>query len=229
MAIFFKEKIERIRYKLGKIPPEYRRWSAYGLLLAFLIALPLTVLALTSGNFEMRKRAATGEITPTPTIGPTPTMSLGQVRIHASSSTQPIEQGQGIITLWIDNDSANNINLIQLFMTYDPRIIDFTANDVELWISVQGTAVKEVYKSGNKKQLRLILPVNYYHTGSTIVMIRYAAKRAGVTQLVFQTDLKTGTLENKVTAVGSDANLIKELINGSVTITKAPKPTKIPR
>lgn len=179
----------------------------------------------------MRKRAATGEPTPilTPSPGPTPTLAPGQVRIHASSSTQPIEQGQGIITLWIDNDSANNINLIQLFMTYDPKIIDFTANDVQLWVSLQGTAVKEIYKSGNKKQLRLILPVNYYHTGSTIVFIRYTIKRAGMTQLVFQTDLKTGTLENRVTAVGSDANLIKELLNGSATITKAPKPTKIPR
>lgn len=58
--------LDKIRLKLEKIPSEYRRWSAFGVLLALLLALPITIWGLTSGRFEVRKRAATSEVTPTP-------------------------------------------------------------------------------------------------------------------------------------------------------------------
>lgn len=58
--------LDKIRLKFKKIPSEYRRWSAFGILLALLLALPITIWGLTSGRFEVRERAVTSEITPTP-------------------------------------------------------------------------------------------------------------------------------------------------------------------
>ncbi len=213
--------LEKIRLKLEKIPSEYRRWSAFGVLLALLLALPITVWGLTSGRFEVGKRAVTSEVTPTPTLGP------GKVRVYASKSTHPFGQ-PGIITLSLDNDSRNRINLIQLFMTFDPRVINFGGPDVELLMSGEATTKEVFFISGEKAQLRLIYPVNYDLGGGSIANIHYMPVNIGVTQLVFENDLKTGALENKVTAVGSEENLIKEIIGGSVTIVATPSPTSTP-
>lgn len=237
MFTSIKERLESTRRSLKEFFSGERRWSSLGILLALLVALPVMVWGFTTMRFETRKRAATSEVTPTPVLTPQPTPTLGpwQVRVRASNSTRPIEwEGKGIITLSLDNDSRNNIDLIQLFMTYDPRIIDFTGSDVELMMGGQAT-IKEVYRSGSMKQLRLIYSVSYNLGGGSITNIHYIPKKAGTTELVFSTDLKTGTLENKVMSVKSSAdNLIIEIINGSVTITKAeptkePHPTKPPK
>lgn len=56
--------------KLGKsfkkLPPKYRLWVSAGILVALLVALPITLIGFMTGTFELRKRAVTGEPTPTP-------------------------------------------------------------------------------------------------------------------------------------------------------------------
>ena len=201
--------IKSFRESLGKIPTKYRFWLSLGVLAALLIALPITLIGLMTGTFELRKRAVTAE--PTPTLGP------GQVRIYVSTSTHRIGDG-GIVTISLNNDSGNNIDLIQLFMTFDPRIINFSESDVELWMGAEADLKEVFHASGDKAQLRLAFkPSN--HSFITVAFIRYKPVAPGVTSLIFEKDLKTGTLENKVTAVGSDANIIEELRNGSVQIT----------
>lgn len=68
-----KEKFDLFKEKLEEVLPDYRRWTALGILLALLIALPITVWGFSTARFETRKRAATGEVTPTPILTPTPT------------------------------------------------------------------------------------------------------------------------------------------------------------
>lgn len=53
--------------KLKSLPSEHRRWTTFGTLFVVLFTLPVMVYGLLTGQFEIRKRAATGEITPTPT------------------------------------------------------------------------------------------------------------------------------------------------------------------
>lgn len=48
-----------------QIPVKYRFWTSLGILAALLIALPITLIGLMTGTFELRKMA-TGEVTPTP-------------------------------------------------------------------------------------------------------------------------------------------------------------------
>jgi len=206
--------IKSLKNSLSQIPTKYRYLTSLGILAALLIALPVTLIGLTTGTFELRKRAVTYEPGPTPTLGP------GQVRIYSSTSTHRIGDG-GIITISLDNDSRNGIGNIQLFMTFDPRVISFSASDVELEPWLGGvSSVKEVfYASSDKAQFRLVHQLTSNPTGTTIVFIHYKPVAPGMTSLVFENDLKTGTLENKVTSTGSDVNLIKEARSGSVQIT----------
>lgn len=57
--------IKSLRESLGKIPTKYRFWTSLGILAALLIALPVTLIGLMTGTFELRKMA-TGEVVPTP-------------------------------------------------------------------------------------------------------------------------------------------------------------------
>jgi len=58
--------IKSLRESLGKIPTKYRFWTSLAILAALLIALPVTLIGLMTGTFELRKMA-TGEVGPTPT------------------------------------------------------------------------------------------------------------------------------------------------------------------
>jgi len=53
---------------LGQIPTKYRFWISLGVLTALLIALPVTLVGLMTGTFELRKRAVSGEPTPIPSF-----------------------------------------------------------------------------------------------------------------------------------------------------------------
>lgn len=59
--------LDFVKEKFARIPPQYRRWPTLGALAILLIVLPITVFGLLTGKFEIRKRAASGEVTPTPT------------------------------------------------------------------------------------------------------------------------------------------------------------------
>jgi hypothetical protein len=58
--------IKSFKNSLGQIPTRYRYWTSLGILAALLIALPVTLIGLMTGTFELRKMA-TGEMTPIPT------------------------------------------------------------------------------------------------------------------------------------------------------------------
>ena len=67
------ESLKNLKSSLTQLPTKYRLWTSIGILTALLIALPVTLIGLTTGSFELRKRAATAEVTPTPTPTPMPT------------------------------------------------------------------------------------------------------------------------------------------------------------
>lgn len=58
--------IKSFKSSLGRTPKKYRFWASLGVLAALLIALPVTLIGLMTGTFELRKMA-TGEVTPIPT------------------------------------------------------------------------------------------------------------------------------------------------------------------
>lgn len=60
------ESLKNLKSSLSQLPTKYRLWTSIGILTALLIALPVTMIGLMTGTFELRKRAATSEITPTP-------------------------------------------------------------------------------------------------------------------------------------------------------------------
>lgn len=64
--------IKSFKKSLREIPSEYRRWLTLGILVALLVALPLSIWGLMTGTFELRKRAATGEPSPLPSAFPSP-------------------------------------------------------------------------------------------------------------------------------------------------------------
>jgi len=61
------ESLKNFKSSLSQLPTKYRLWTSIGILTALLIALPVTLIGLTTGSFELRKRAATFEPGPTPT------------------------------------------------------------------------------------------------------------------------------------------------------------------
>lgn len=67
------QSIRSLKENFVSLPPEYKKWSGLGVLLALLVALPITIWGLNTSDFQIEKRAATGEVTPTPIIFPTPT------------------------------------------------------------------------------------------------------------------------------------------------------------
>jgi len=62
------ESLKKIKTSLDQIPTKYRLLTSLGFLVALLVALPITISGLMTGNFELRKRAASGEVTPTPPV-----------------------------------------------------------------------------------------------------------------------------------------------------------------
>ncbi len=70
------QSFKNVKKSLSKIPPNYRRWLSFGVLVAILVALPLSIWGLMTSDFDIR-RAATGELLPTPvsSISPSPSVS----------------------------------------------------------------------------------------------------------------------------------------------------------
>lgn len=56
--------LNSFRLRLKKLPPSARRYLLIAFFAMLLIALPVMVWGLVTGNFELRKRAASGEIPP---------------------------------------------------------------------------------------------------------------------------------------------------------------------
>lgn len=61
--------IRAFKESINQIPTKYRFWTSLGILAALLIALPITMIGLMTGTFELRRRAVTAEPTPPMHIG----------------------------------------------------------------------------------------------------------------------------------------------------------------
>ncbi len=97
--------IRSIRNSLSQIPTRYRFWASFGILIALLIALPITLMGFMTGTFELRKRAATSE----PTLSP-PVVIFG----NAALFDNPYEIYKGYLqTQYIKTEENSSLNARQ--------------------------------------------------------------------------------------------------------------------
>ena len=96
--------IKSLRESLGKLPTRYRYWISLGILAALLIALPVTLIGLMTGTFELRKRAVTAEVTPTPSPVARPAIQV--ILFGDTNHNLVYDPGEGAMTgfnvdIWI--------------------------------------------------------------------------------------------------------------------------------
>lgn len=91
-----------------------RRLIGLGFLIALVISLPLLVWGITTGNFDIRERAALVEDT---TISMTPSWS--------SASVGPSDESiDGFIIITASGENAQNVTGLETYISYDPSLFE---------------------------------------------------------------------------------------------------------
>ncbi len=130
--------IKSLRESLGKIPIKYRYWTSLGILAALLIALPITLIGLMTGTFELRKRAVTGESVSNPVNWRTDRVSLQAEDFYIITNGQKYFGKTGEIAFHSDPGSYGYTTLEVEWQENEREMrlyMYFYANESEWWLN----------------------------------------------------------------------------------------------
>jgi len=127
MNIYVMNSLTKLKTSLKKLSSKHHSWLPLALLALALIAIPITLQGLISGNFETRRRALTGEVTPPPSCNQSGQGSISvtyytradlqpgiKINVHANTAYQntalKIIQ-EGGTDIFISNPQAINLSI----------------------------------------------------------------------------------------------------------------------
>ena len=130
--------IKSFKKSLGQIPTRYRFWISLGVLAALLIALPITLIGLMTGTFELRKKAVTGESVSNPINWRTDRVSLQAEDFYIIANGQKYFGKTGEIAFHSDPGSYGYTTLEVTWQENEREMrlyMYFYANESEWWLN----------------------------------------------------------------------------------------------